>query len=165
MTVPPIVSGAALTLVLAAATSFVDQMTPGGMSVPIVLAFLAAAAFRAPHRQLVRLSLCGALAAELTSGLPLGVAFVGTLLLPHALLVVLRRPRPDMPWFVRAGLVSASVVIMLGALQVFTGNPSSPVPPRLVGAFLLSRLVVPSLFSGLLALGMHWLLNRRLVQH
>lgn len=142
---PLLVCGFALT------QSVVSQWLPSPFTIPLISSVLLAAAFQFPHRSLLRLTVFGGLAAELGSGLPVGGAFLGTLLPPHILHAVLRRPRPELPPSVR-GLVSAGSMFLLFGLAhtvgIFSaGNLRGPH----VFPFFTERLLFPSLTAGVLA--------------
>lgn len=144
---------------LAIIQSLLVQWLPG-VFVPVIQALLLAAAFRFPHRKLVRLTLLGATALELGSGLPGGLAFAGALVLPHAVLLALRRPRPDLPAAVRGAVSAVAVFLLLGAGHALL-RESAGLPSHLVPAFLTGRLLVPSLSAGVLAVAFDAALRHR----
>lgn len=143
LAVPLVVGGFALT------QSVVSQWLPAPLTIPIVESFLLAAAFQFPHRPLLRLTVLGGIAAELGSGLPVGSAFLGTLLPPHILQAVLRHPRPELPVSVRGFAGAGSVFLMFGAAHAF-GFSAGELRGHLVLPFLAQRLLFPSFTAGAL---------------
>lgn len=114
----------------------------------LILPLLTGAAFLLPHGQLARLTFLGAIAGELESRLPAGTVFTVTLAVPHLVVLVLRHPRPELPWFVR-GIVGALVMFALLLLAAFASRVSSFPPSRLFPSFLTMHLLVPSVIAGL----------------
>lgn len=143
--VPLIVCGFALT------QSLVSQWLPTPLTTPIISSVLLAATFQYPQRSLLRLTLLGGLAVELGSGLPFGVAFLGTVLPPHILHAVLRLPRFELPASVRGLVGGGSVFLTLGAAHAF-GFSAGELRGPLILPFLGERLLFPSLTTGVLVM-------------
>lgn len=134
-------------IALASIESAVGRWLPTKTPIPIILPLLLGASFLFPHDALLRLTLPGAAAAELGSGLPPGIAFAATLLPPHALLALNRQPRPELLWGVRAGMSALTTFAVLVFLNVPTRWAGSP-PGDLFFDFLLFRLALPAVVAG-----------------
>lgn len=148
----------ATVLGLAGMQSGMGRWLSGASLVPFAPALLLAAAFHLPHRLLFRLSVLGALAAELGSGLPPGSAAAGTALLPHGVLLALRRPRPDLPALLKGTISAVAFFALLLVFQVVEGGG---VPVRLLPQFVARRLLLPSILAGFLTIGISRVLTLR----
>lgn len=130
---------------LASAESALGRWFSPWFSPPLILPLLLGSSFLLPHEALFRLTLLGAAAAELGSGLPPGVAFFATLLAPHALLALNRRPRPELSWSIRGGMSALAqfvVLAMLGMSPWWNSQPVFSLP------LFFFRLVVPAAAAG-----------------